>query len=201
VSDSTCEAKKAIRAALGDRLRGFDEEQIHRKSVEACRRLVETEEFDCAGVLMLFLPLAHEVDASAIALKAWQQDKLVTVPLVRADQRRMIPLEIRSLTEAMETDRLGVRTPSVGRPIPVDLIDLVIVPGVAFDALGRRLGRGGGYYDRFMSQGDYRARSCGLAFDEQRLDEVPTGEHDVAVDMLVTDERVLRFGGEQNRSR
>jgi 5-formyltetrahydrofolate cyclo-ligase len=198
VTDNSHAAKKAMRARLREHLQQATDEQIRSRSAEACRHLTETPEFARAKAIMMFLPLPYEVDASAVALHAWQEGKLVTVPLVSLEQRHMIPVEIRSLTEPMHTDSLGVRAPAEGRPIPLEMIDLLIVPGLAFDRAGHRLGRGGGFYDRFMSHRSYQACSCGLAFDEQLVDRVPTSGHDVAIQMLVTDRQVVRFVADKN---
>lgn len=185
--------KKALRTRLRQQLRALDAETIHRRSLAAAEHLVATEAFHQARAMMLFLPLAHEADARPIALRAWQSGKTVTVPLVSYEQKHMIPVTIRSLDEPMETDGYGVRSPQTGEPYPVELIDLVVVPGLGFDPQGHRIGRGAGFYDRFLSQPGFRGVICGLALDEQVVDAVPVHPHDVRLDMLVTDKRVLRF--------
>jgi len=189
----TPEHKKALRADLREQLRRIDAQELRRRSADAAARLTHTDAFAGAGAIMIFLPLAYEIDARPVAVRAWQTGKTVTVPQVGYAQRRMIPLEIRSLAEPMDTDRHGVQTPTHGRPIPVEMIDLVVVPGLAFDRAGHRLGRGGGFYDRFLSQPDFHGAACGLGLDEQLVDRVPATGHDVALDMLVTDEQVLMF--------
>ncbi len=193
------ETKKTMRARLRARLRAIPADELHARSGAACRRLCETARFADAEALMIFLPLTHEVDARPIAVRAWQEAKTVTVPLVSYDQRRMMPLAIRSLAEPMEADRYGVRTPIDGEPIPPEMIDLVVVPGLAFDLEGRRIGRGGGFYDRFLAQPAFGGWSCGLALEEQIVERVPTAEHDVKLDLLVTDRRVVRFGDGRER--
>jgi 5-formyltetrahydrofolate cyclo-ligase len=185
--------KKALRARLRQRLRALDAGTIHDRSQAAAERLVATEAFRGAGAVMLFLPLAHEADARPIALRAWQQGKTVTVPLVSYEQKHMLPVTVRSLDEPMETDGYGVRSPQMGEPYPVELIDLMVVPGLGFDEAGQRIGRGGGFYDRFLSQPEFHGVTCGLALDEQVIDSVPVNAHDVQLDMLTTDQRVLRF--------
>ncbi len=77
--------------------------------------------------------------------------------------------------------------------MPVDMIDLVIVPGVGFSPTGLRLGRGLGFYDRFLAQHDFIGRSCGLAFEDQVIEDLPTLDHDVPLSMLVTEQGVRRF--------
>ncbi len=189
----TREHKKALRATLRERLQAIDAQELRRAGAAAADRLIATEAFRAAEGIMIFLPLKYEVDARPIAVRAWQMGMTVTVPLVSHEQRHMIAVEINSLSEPMDTDRYGVQTPAHGRPIPVNLIDLVVVPGLAFDRQGHRLGRGGGFYDRFLAQADFDGTACGLVLDQQLVDHVPTNGHDVALDLLVTDQRLLEF--------
>lgn len=88
---------------------------------------------------------------------------------------------------------MGIREPVEGMPVPVSDIDLVVVPGLAFDEQGNRLGRGRGFYDRFLSHPDFHGTSCALALEDQVVPNIPIGPSDVCVDMLVTDVRVRRF--------
>ncbi len=191
------ERKKSLRAELRDRLKAMGDSTITTLSRRAADRLCSLEVFVTAQTIMVFLPLTHEVDAVPIATRAWQHAKAVAVPLVSYEQRRMIAVECRSMTEPMDVDRHGVRTPASRNPVPISQIDLVVVPGLAFDNAGRRLGRGGGFYDRFLSQRDFRGTTCGLGFDHQVVESVPTTETDVPLNMLVTDQRVLCFNGRE----
>ncbi len=112
----------------------------------------------------------------------------------------MVPVEISSFDdEVMEIDDHGLRTPRDGRPLVPRLIDLVIVPGLAFDTAGNRLGRGGGYYDRFLRRLRRSATTVGLAFDAQIVDAVPADDRDFGMDIIVTDRRVCRTGGSRSR--
>jgi len=77
--------------------------------------------------------------------------------------------------------------------MPVDLIDMVIVPGVGFTPAGKRIGRGMGFYDRFLAQPEFVGVSCGLAFEDQIVDDLPTLDHDMALSMLASDRGVRRF--------
>ena len=93
----------------------------------------------------------------------------------------------------MEIDQHGLRNPKDTEEIPVIRINLVVVPGLGFDKHGNRLGRGGGYYDRFFDHNRFHGTKCGLGFEEQLVDEIPMLEHDIVLDMLVTDKTVRRF--------
>jgi 5-formyltetrahydrofolate cyclo-ligase len=142
---------------------------------------------------MVFLSTATEVDTSGIALDAWRSDKTVAAPRVSWEQRRMAAIVIDSLSSGLQTIAFGVREPVEGQPIPPGELDLVLVPGLGFDERGNRLGRGQGFYDRFLSQPAFQGVACAIAFEEQVVAAVPHEEHDVRVRMLVTDQRVLRL--------
>jgi 5-formyltetrahydrofolate cyclo-ligase len=162
-------------------------------SLRACHRLFGQREYVKAEVIMVYLSLPNEVDTSSVVLRAWQDRKRVLAPKVSWNQRRMLPLEIRSLTDDLVVSNLGIREPVSGIPFPIRHIDLVIVPGLAFDEYGNRLGRGRGFYDRFLAHPEYSGVSCGLAFRQQVVPAVPVGPLDQGIDMLVTDAEVYHF--------
>lgn len=188
------EQKKTLRARLRQQLRAMDAEAIRDRSAEATARLVATEAFQNARTIMLFLSLPQEIDTRTLAVRAWQGRKTVTAPLVSFAQRHMIPVELRSLSDPMVTDERGLRNPANAYPVPIEDVDLVIVPGLGFDITGQRLGRGAGFYDRFLGQPSFTGVTAGLGFDEQVIDAVPTQKHDVALDMIVTDRRTVHCG-------
>ena len=111
----------------------------------------------------------------------------------------MKPIEIRSMDDGLETTRGDLREPADGPGVAVGELDLVIVPAVGFDRSGQRLGRGAGFYDRFLGSRDFTGVSVGIAFHEQIVDTLPTTPNDVPVHVLVTDEEVLRFGPPSGR--
>jgi 5-formyltetrahydrofolate cyclo-ligase len=165
----------------------------HAKSVQACALVQTTLEWQQAQCVMLYLSTPEEVDTATLALRAWQTGKTVAVPRVSWDQRRMLPTEITSLTDGITSNARGIREPEAGKPVPLDLIDLVIVPGLGFSQSGFRIGRGMGFYDRFLAQPGFMGLACGLAFEEQLVDNVPVLDHDIPLGMLVTDRQVKRF--------
>jgi 5-formyltetrahydrofolate cyclo-ligase len=140
------------------------------------------------------MSLPHELDTTEAILCAWQMGKTVVVPKVSWQQRHMLPVEINSLETGFAAEVSGLRNPIMGVPVPFEEIDLVVAPGLAFDRKGRRLGRGGSFYDRFFVNKELRAVKCGLGFSDQVIESVPVVEHDIAVAFLVTDEEVLYFG-------
>ncbi|MHB1157789.1 MAG: 5-formyltetrahydrofolate cyclo-ligase [Phycisphaerales bacterium] len=193
MTDQTHDNKKSLRAELRAMLRCVPAAQLHIASAAACALLGETTEFERAACVMIFWPLAYEMDARSLAMLAWQRGKTVALPLVSYEQRHMIAVEIRSLGDSMQADRYGVKSPTNAPPIPARMIDLVIVPGLGFDLTGHRLGRGGGFYDRFLSRQNFRGLTCGLTLEQQVVEHIPTQPHDVRLDMLATERRILRF--------
>jgi len=185
--------KSIIRRQLRDVLAAMPAEHRHRKSVAACDLIASSPEFHQAWVIMLFLSTAEEVDTAPLALRAWQSGKTVVVPKVSWDQRRILPVEIASLQAGLTVNGTGVREPVAGKPVPVEYIDLVIVPGLGFTEKGHRIGRGMGFYDRFLAQSDFLGLSCGLCFQEQIVPELPVLDHDMPLSMLVSDHGIRRF--------
>src|SRR3954471_7174676 len=191
-SMSSSSGKAIIRRQLRETLAAMGEADRHARSMAACRLVTNSAEFDAARVVMLYLSTPTEVDTAPLALKCWQQNKSVVVPKVSWDQRRMLPVEISSLKDAMTTTGPNIREPISGKPIPTDLIDLVVVPGLGFTPSGYRIGRGMGFYDRFLALPEFIGLSCGLAFHEQVIDNIPLLDHDMPLGMLVSDLGITR---------
>jgi len=185
--------KKALRQNLRQVLSALSPQDIHQRSLRACARMAETREYQRSEVIMVFLSHPMEVDTTPLVLHAWRCRKRILAPKVSWVQRRMLPIEIRSLSDNLSRSSLGIREPAEGLPIPVSSIDMVIVPGMGFDCHGNRIGRGRGFYDHFLANPEWRGIACGLALEEQVVDEVPMHDHDMKIDMLVTDAKIRRF--------
>ena len=184
-------SKAELRQKLLKYLLAVPPEEIEEKSRRACRNLLSTPEFQNASTIMMYLSLSHETDTSEAILSAWQLGKTVAVPKISWEQRHMIPVAIHSLETGFSTGTLGLRNPTSGVLIPYEEIELVVTPGLGFDRTGNRLGRGGSYYDRFFANPELKAQKCGLAFDEQLVEQIPVSDHDIPVDLVVTDKEVL----------
>ncbi len=183
--------RKQMRKVLAE----MPEELSHKKSLAGCQAVQLLPEFTEALCVMLYMPITGEIDCTHIALAAFRAGKTVVVPRVNWTHRRMTAVEITSLgsDSGMEVSSLGIREPRETAPWPAEQIDLLIVPALAFDRRGHRLGRGGGFYDRFLAGPRVKATTCGIGFAEQIFDELPTAKHDHPIDMLVTDKEVIRF--------
>lgn len=186
--------KSAIRQNIRQALADMDPMTRYARSLAACKHLTHTEQFHAADIVMIFLSMPDEIDTGAIALAAWQTGKTVAVPSVSWEHRRLTPIVITSLEAGVTWDRHGVpEPPEHGEPVPIEMLDLIVVPALAFDRTGQRLGRGGGFYDRLLAHDECHAVTFGIAFNEQLVDSLPAEPHDHPVDMLATDEHVIDF--------
>lgn len=185
--------KKQIRAEMRSRIEALSKAEVHHLSISACERLTGGEGFQSARTVMLYLPMAGELDTTPIALRAFQLGQIVCAPRMNWEHKRILPMEINCFETGFETRRYGVREPVEMRPVPLEEIDLIIIPGLAFDAVGGRLGRGGGYYDRFLSRAELRpdCAKWGIAYDFQVVEETPILDHDAQLDAVYTDRRSI----------
>jgi 5-formyltetrahydrofolate cyclo-ligase len=183
--------KKQIRAEIKAALEAMDPDRAARESSAAAARLIAEREFSDARSVMIFLPIPGEINALDIARAAWSSGKRVVVPKIRAPGV-MDAIEIHSLDKDLAPGAMDILEPIANEVLAASELDLIVAPALAYDRRGNRLGRGGGYYDRFISQTG-GCLVCGLAFDGQLLDELPAEPHDQPVNMLATNVEFLRF--------
>ncbi|NMB10742.1 MAG: 5-formyltetrahydrofolate cyclo-ligase [Firmicutes bacterium] len=140
--------------------------------------------------IMLFLAFGSEVDTWLLLDEAVALGKQVVAPVCLPTTKGLALYPIRNREEA-EPGHWGIYEPrQVGKPISPNSLDVVVVPGVAFDPDGNRIGYGGGYYDRFLIQVP-RAWRIGVCYDLQLIKEVPRADHDVPVDAVVTEAKTI----------
>lgn len=183
--------KQALRDEARKRIHLLSPPEIATKSRSICKNVLSTQEYQKAGTIMIYLSLPSEVDTTPIILNAWQRGKTVAVPKVSWQQHRMIPVTLTSLETGLELDKKGIRTPVCFEPVPIDDIDLVIAPGMAFDRNGYRLGRGGGFFDKFFANKLARGFRMALAFNEQIAEDIPHDDHDKRIDCIVTETETI----------
>jgi len=174
-------------------LAGVSADERQRASEAATTQLVATVEYSRSHTLMVFLAMPSEIDTALLAQHAWSAGKRVLAPRANMHDRSMHAVLINDLTSELKPTRIGILEPIGGQIIDPRGIDLVIVPGLAFGDGGERLGRGAGFYDRFLRHRQLRAVRCGFAYELQVMPGIPMQMHDAPLDMLVTDASVRRF--------
>ncbi len=196
--------KKPLRARMRSLLASLPPDDLARASAAACAHLVAHQRFARARRLMVFLGTPGEPDVRPAARAAFGAGKVVCAPRMDWDARTMRPVALLAPDAPTEVRRHSVPEPPDGPVVPPADLDLVLVPGLAFDERGFRLGRGAGFYDRFLADaraGWAAARTSGwvvgVCCEAQVLPEVPREAHDQPVDALLTEAglRVCRWGG------
>jgi 5-formyltetrahydrofolate cyclo-ligase len=164
-----------------------------------CRaRLLALPAFINAKTVLCYMSFGTEIDTQTIFAEALKQNKVVALPRMIKDQSppytpRLALHEVSGESELV-SGKWGIREPRATCPaVPFDVVDLVLVPGVAFDRRGHRLGYGKGYYDRLLPARRPNSLLVALAFDCQLVDEVPVSAHDVSIDLLITPSQQLSF--------
>ena len=161
-------------------------EDAIKKSVQIKSNLFDMHNYKNSKTIMFFVSLGSEPDTREI-IKSALQGKIVIVPKI--DQNDIEPSIIISL-DSMVRGKYGILEPLSPMKTALKNIDLVLVPGIAFDSFGHRVGYGFGYYDRFLRKVP-KAIKIGLAFDFQVIKKIPNEPHDVPVDYIVTEERII----------
>lgn len=180
--------KHKIRSHIKERIKSYSELEKSEKSAIIKDRLFNEREFVTATLVMFYVSLRDEVNTLSMIDEALKMGKRVCVPVILKEEKRLIAGEIKDRERDLEKQHFGIHQPIAGhvKEVPLDHIDLVVVPGVAFDRNNVRLGRGHGYYDRFLCGLPKDTKTIGLAFDFQVLDYLPKDSHDIPVWKTIT---------------
>ncbi len=186
--------KKEIRAEVKKRRREADEETLHEKSLQILERFRQLSAYKDASLLLAYVDAKREVETRLLMRCAWDDGKKVAVPRVDGDGI-MHFYYLRSLKD-LEPGAFGIMEPRADCRICEPEEGLLLMPGVAFDEQGHRVGYGGGYYDRYLEKHPHLIHIA-LAFEFQIFPEVPSEKHDICPDLIVTENRIL--GGKIGR--
>ena len=156
-------------------------------------RLFSLPEFVAAKTIFFYASFRSEVETSNMIKESLKMGKKIILPKVDKERHRLMLFEIKDINE-LSPGYMGIPEPSLfdERLVTLDDVDLVIIPGAAFDFSGNRLGYGAGYYDILLSEGKRKIPIIALAYEEQLVDSIPSEKHDVKVDMIVTDKQVIK---------
>ena len=179
------EAKAALRSEVRARIAAMPEARRASESAETVRHILADPVWQAARSVLLFMPLPDEVGIRPLVDAAWAAGKSVALPA--SDGATGAYVAKRVLSEAdLRPGRFGVLEPCAECVVvPFSALDLVLVPGIAFDRAGNRLGRGRGFYDRMLALSP-DAVSCGVGFDGQVVALVPVEPHDVKLHRVWT---------------
>jgi len=187
------ERKRELRGAILKQRDALSADEIAARSAAAGERLLSLPEISAARLILFFVSFGSEIDTVPMISRSLAAGKRIAVPRVERRARKLMPYEVRDLQSDLEPGAYGILEPKPDRPpARLDEIDVVIVPAVAWDEEGFRVGYGAGYYDRFLPEVPQAVR-IGLGFELQVRSDVPRGPNDLPVDILVTEAAVRRF--------
>ena len=180
--------KKLLREKILKKLHSQSSLERRRKSQVIKRKLFSSLEFKKARYVMFYVAKEEEVDTSSMIDGAIKSGKKVVVPVVLKRERKLVGTLISDRVKDLFPGPFGILQPKPDtiNEVPADKLDLIIVPGIAFDEQNTRLGRGAGYYDRFLETIPEKVKSIGLAFDFQVVDYLPKLSHDISVTKVLT---------------
>lgn len=184
--------KRTIRAEALAARRSLTSEQVTQKSTAILDKLRSIPEFESARALLVYVSSKdNEVDTLRLIRTAIQSGRKVLVPVAVTSTREMVWSELKSLDE-LQPSTFGIMEPKEDRIRPVEHCetDVALVPGIAFDVAGRRIGYGGGYYDRFLAA--FRGKKVALTYELQVYESIPAEPHDLPVDVIVTENRIIK---------
>ena len=172
--------KQTLRAQIRAAKRSYSSAQLADFSNNLCIKILNMPAYQSAHTLLLYSPLPDEADVSPIINDAYNNGKTVLLPKVVGDD---LELHIYKGVDTLERGAFGILEPTGEVFLDYNQIELAIVPGMAFDKAGHRLGRGKGYYDRLLPRLT-QAHKIGVCFLFQYLDTVPSEAHDVCMDSI-----------------
>lgn len=174
------EAKDELRETIRDRLAALSDDRRAEETRRIMERLRRLPAFRDADTILVYVSVDDEVPTRELIADLLEQGREVCVPRVVGPSLDAVPIE--SLDD-LTPGKYGVPEPEGGRPFDPRLIELAIVPGLAFDHEANRLGRGGGHFDAFLAE--FHPPAVALAFECQVVDGVPVEDHDEPVDLVV----------------
>ena len=164
------------------------------KNKMVCERMLSLDEFNNASIIFFFASFRTEVDTTEMIKSALTSGKRVLLPKVDKDRHELLLYEIKDFGE-LAPGYMGIPEPPFSeKQMSINDADIVIIPGAGFDESGNRIGYGGGYYDRLLSGLQKEIPIIAPAYEEQIEDCIPSEPHDIRVQMIVTDRRVIRCG-------
>ena len=173
--------KKELRRTIRERKRAMTEEEIVSRSKKLGELFAQSEAYKAAKTIYGYLPYNQEVRTVPMLEQALKDGKRVAVPKVYGDEMKFLYLDDLS---QVEKGYAGIPEPIADEPVADDDTALVLMPGLAFDPSGHRIGYGGGFYDKFLAA-EPNHPTLALCYEFQMLPELHTEEHDIPVDTVL----------------
>ena len=187
------EAKLELRGKIEKRLDALSPEELASKRREIETRLFDFANFLEARIVLLYVASKNEVETQDILRKTFDYGKIIVLPRINSEKNKIRLLKIDDPKRDLIEGPSGRLEPNLQRcrEVPMECIDIALIPCVAVDEKGGRLGAGDGYYDRLIPQLPMTTRKVALTLEEQVVAQIPAESHDKPVDIIITDKRII----------
>ena len=171
----------------------MSEKAVLEKTEAIENRLFEFANFLEATITLLYVNGTHEVDTQQILHRSFEHNKIVVLPSFDMSHHKMKLFKVDDLESNLVSGPRGVLEPDAGqcKKVPIDCIDIAVIPGIVFDEKGARIGCGSGFYDRLIPKLPITTRKVALSMEDQIVPQIPMESHDKHVDIIVTDKRII----------
>jgi 5-formyltetrahydrofolate cyclo-ligase len=196
-TEALFQQKATIRKEILEKRESRDTATSTAQSHSIVSTLLDCKEFQAADKILIYLSKDGEVGTDSLLSRAFELGKRVCVPVVDQESKELRISELPGPETGFRLGAFGVREPEEEdlNLVPPDEIDLVVVPGLAFDRRGGRIGYGKGYYDGLLKRLGSHVPRIALAFDFQILDSVPQDENDIKVNAIITEKSTMNCSG------
>ncbi|MDK2809565.1 MAG: 5-formyltetrahydrofolate cyclo-ligase [Petroclostridium sp.] len=186
--------KKELRNKYLKMRKNLQYEEVEKKSKNIIQKLMDTAWYRQSNTIMSYIDFRNEVITRSFIKHALKDNKRIIVPITDMSSKILILSELKDFDNELCQSSYGILEPKKEyvRVVSCNLLDLVLVPGLAFDTSGYRIGYGGGYYDRLLQRLPQKTITIGLAFEFQIVGNIPVESFDRKVDFIITEERIIR---------
>ncbi|MBS6502711.1 MULTISPECIES: 5-formyltetrahydrofolate cyclo-ligase [unclassified Clostridium] len=186
------EEKRVLRNKILEIRDSLDNSKKEIMDTKIFNELINTELYKKASNIFIYISFSNEINTINIIEKAFEDRKNVFIPKVYKDEKSMKAIKLNSFDE-LKKNSMGILEPIDDSDyIEKENIDLIVVPGVVFDNECNRIGYGGGYYDRYLNEIKSKENKIALAYDLQVVDKIECEAHDIKVDYIITNTRIIK---------
>jgi 5-formyltetrahydrofolate cyclo-ligase len=185
--------KSQIRSDIAKTLATLSEKEIVAKTKAIENKLFEFANFLESKITLMYVNSDSEVSTHKILARSYAYSKILVLPAFRPESFEMTLMKVDDLNHDLKSGSRGILEPDADRckVVPIERIDIAIIPAVALDEKGGRIGSGDGYYDRLIPNLAITTRKVALALEEQIIPQAPIESHDKHVDIIITDKRII----------
>ena len=185
--------KRDIRNTVKAAVANMSSDETKEKTAAIETRLFEFANFLEAGIVMMYIHMDGEVNTSSMLKKCYDFNKMVVLPGFNMDKLKVFLFKVENLSTDLSMGPRGILEPNQQRckKVPIDCIDIAVIPSIALDEKGGRIGTGEGLYDRLIPKLPMTTRKVTLAMEAQIVPQVPMESHDKHVDIIITDKRII----------